>query len=185
MRSTLLAAMAALTAVSLVPKLATADPTQLGPNASSQEFVHALAPKAGTPVLKFRGLRVLNSSPAGEAVRKAAPSVAVDIRFALNSAALSNEAIATINQIAKAMKSDQLAKYHFMLEGHTDTTGTRAYNIALSQRRAEAVRDYLVDTDHIAADRLGARGVGPDDLVDPANPTSGVNRRVEILNLGE
>jgi outer membrane protein OmpA-like peptidoglycan-associated protein len=180
--------MVAGAAISLSSTLATADPAQLGAGSTSQDFVHALTPAPGAPAMKFRGLRVLNSNPAaGEKTseKAAAPAVAVDIKFALNSADLSSQATALVEQIATAMKSDQLATYHFMLEGHTDTTGSRPYNVALSKRRAESVREYLIKTDHIAPDRLGAAGRGPDDLLDPAHPDSPDNRRVEIVNLGK
>lgn len=136
MRSTMLASMIACAAVSLYSTFTLADPTQLGGNATSQDFVHALTPAPGAPTMKFRGLRVLNSSPAAAEEKAAAPAVAVDIKFALNSAELSSEATKLVEQIGTAMKSDQLANYHFMLEGHTDTTGSREYNIALSKRRA-------------------------------------------------
>ncbi|MDH4320896.1 MAG: OmpA family protein [Desulfobulbaceae bacterium] len=46
------------------------------------------------------------------------------------------------------------------IEGHTDKEGTAAYNLKLSQRRAEAVRHYLIDTFKIAPERLTARGYG-------------------------
>jgi len=184
MRTTMLASIIACAAISLTSTVTQADPKQLGGNATSEDFIHALTPTPGAPAVKFRGLRVLNSNPASDE-KSAAPAVTVDIKFALNSADLSSQATALIEQIATAIKSDQLANYHFMLEGHTDTTGSRAHNLALSKRRAEAVREYLIKTDHIAADRLGAAGRGPDDLLDPAHPESPDNRRVEIVNLGQ
>ncbi len=161
-----------------------AEVQQLGSNASAQDFIHALSPAPGTPALKFRGIRVLNANPTG-ANEAPAPAVAVDIKFALNSATLSDEAKETVRQIAAAMKSDQLASYHFLLEGHTDTTGSAPYNMALSKRRAEAVRDDLVKTYGIAANRLEAVGRGEQQLLDPSHPDSPVNRRVQIVNLGQ
>lgn len=184
MRSTMLASMIACAAISLSSTFVLADPKQLSGSANSEDFIHALTPAPGAPALKFRGLRVLNSTPASEE-KSSAPSVAVDIKFALNSAELSSAATALVEQIGSAMRSEQLAKYHFRLEGHTDTTGSRPYNLALSKRRAESVREYLIKTDHIAPDRLGAIGLGPDDLLNPAQPESPDNRRVEIVNLGQ
>lgn len=46
-----------------------------------------------------------------------------------------------------------------VVEGHTDSVGADAYNLALSQRRADAVRKYLVDKG-VAANRLQAKGLG-------------------------
>src|SRR5262245_35427622 len=122
-----------------------ADPTsgmsqvkQLGPNATSQDFITGLAPAAGTPALKFRGIRVLNANPADAPSEASGPAVAVDIKFALNSATLTDQAKTTLQQMAEAMNSDQLSQYHFLLEGHTDTTGRPEYNLTLSKKRADS-----------------------------------------------
>ena len=67
------------------------------------------------------------------------------------------------------------------IQGHTDSRGNRAYNQDLSQKRAESVRQYLIDKG-IAADRLTARGYGPDKPI-ASNATSAgraQNRRVEL-----
>jgi outer membrane protein OmpA-like peptidoglycan-associated protein len=153
-----------------------ADTAQLGANATAGDFVNALKRP------KMRGIVVHNANPAAEA---AAPSVAVDIKFQLNSAMLTDEAKETIKQLALAMKSEDLTGDRFRLDGHTDTTGTPGYNMRLSKRRAEAVREYLIRTFGIKPKRLEAIGHGETMLLDPANPTSPANRRVQIVNLGE
>ncbi|HEX4112762.1 MAG TPA: OmpA family protein [Stellaceae bacterium] len=153
-----------------------ADTAQLGANATAGDFVNALKRP------KMRGIVVHNANPAAEAN---APSVAVDIKFQLNSSTLTDEAKETIKQLALAMKSDDLATDRFRLDGHTDTTGKPGYNMRLSKRRAAAVRDYLIRTFGIKSNRLEAVGHGQTMLLDPANPTSPVNRRVQIVNLGE
>ena len=68
--------------------------------------------------------------------------------------------------------------------GHTDNTGSRATNLALSQARAEAVRHYLV-RHGVAADRLVARGYGPDSPVAGNGTREGraQNRRVELRRI--
>jgi outer membrane protein OmpA-like peptidoglycan-associated protein len=67
------------------------------------------------------------------------------------------------------------------IEGHTDSTGAREKNLALSRRRAEAVKWYLVDQG-IAADRLETEGVGPDrPIADEATKSGRArNRRIEF-----
>lgn len=157
---------------------------QLGPNATSQDFISGLSPAAGAPALKFRGLRVLSANPTGGTEDASGPSVAVDIKFALNSAELTSEARATLSQMAAAMKSDQLRPYHFLLEGHTDTTGRPDRNLALSKRRADAARAYLVGRLGVDASRLQATGRGQENLLDPDHPTSPANRRVQVVNMG-
>ena len=81
-----------------------------------------------------------------------------------------------------AMNDRRLAGYHFDINGHTDITGRLAYNIALSILRAEAVVDYLASRG-VPRDVMRAQGFGPLQLLDPANPRSGVNRRVEIVSI--
>lgn len=158
---------------------------QLGPNATPQEFISGLKPASGAPPLKFRGLRVLSANPSDQAANTRGPSVAVDIDFALNSAVLTDQAKALLKRMAAAMNSNQLASYHFLLEGHTDTTGRADYNLALSKRRAQAVLAYLTHQLDVASSRLQAVGRGEKGLLDPDHPTSPLNRRVQVVNMGE
>ena len=167
-----------------LPALSFAQVKQLGPNPTSQDFINGLSPAPDAPALKFRGLRVLNANPTDQGADAAAPAVAVDIKFALNSADLTDQAKTTLKQMAAAMRSDQLASYHFLLEGHTDTTGSPDHNLALSKRRAESVRAYLSGQLGVDSSRLEAVGRGEEALLDPAHPTSPANRRVQVVNLG-
>lgn len=65
--------------------------------------------------------------------------------------------------------------------GHTDARGDRDYNIALSQRRADSVRNYLVERG-ISEDRITTLGVGPDQPIDTNDTSKGRanNRRIEF-----
>ncbi len=65
--------------------------------------------------------------------------------------------------------------------GHTDITGSRAYNVQLSQARAESVIAYLVQQG-VAADRMEARGFGPDNPIADNDNRAGraLNRRAEL-----
>lgn len=156
----------------------------LGAHPSSDQLIHALAPQPGSPPLKFRGIRLLTAKPAAEPEARA-PAVALDVKFALNSADLTPQAREVVKQLAAAMKSDQLSSYHFLLEGHTDSSGPHDYNVRLSEERAKAVRDALVSGYGIAADRLQTAGKGPDDPIDKSNPAAPANRRVQVVNLGQ
>jgi OmpA-OmpF porin, OOP family len=73
-----------------------------------------------------------------------------------------------------------LAAAKFEIGGHTDAKGGRAYNLQLSQRRAQAVVDFLVGQG-ISRERLTARGYGFDKPVPGAAGTDPANRRVEIV----
>lgn len=69
-----------------------------------------------------------------------------------------------------------------VIEGHTDSTGTDSYNLELSQRRAEAVRNFLI-SQGISADRILARGYGEAYPVTTNTTEAGrqQNRRVEVV----
>ncbi|HEX2880252.1 MAG TPA: OmpA family protein [Polyangiaceae bacterium] len=86
-----------------------------------------------------------------------------------------------LNEVANALiKEDPLSK--IVVEGHTDSQGGAEMNQELSQRRAQAVRDYLVSRG-IASDRITAQGYGLTRAVGENNSAEGRanNRRVEIV----
>ena len=70
---------------------------------------------------------------------------------------------------------------NFSLEGHTDSDGSKSMNQALSERRANAVRDYLI-ANGIASERLSAAGFGESNPIASNNTGAGKkeNRRVEV-----
>src|SRR5690348_7903138 len=65
------------------------------------------------------------------------------ITFALNSAQLTPQAREVLDMIAEALRMAKLKGRQFEVEGHTDATGGDEYNLALSKRRAESVKQYL------------------------------------------
>ena len=77
--------------------------------------------------------------------------VLADAFFALDSVELNQESRGTIQKNSEYMKRRMSTK--IMVEGHADSRGTNEYNLALAERRAGAVRDYLVSLG-IAADRI-------------------------------
>ena len=107
----------------------------------------------------------------------------VDLRvpFAFDSAELTKEAKSQLDQLAKALSGKELVGERFQVVGHTDAKGTKAYNLALSYRRAEAVVTYLVDKHGLTADRLQYEGRGEEQPRNRLDPESADNRRVEIL----
>jgi outer membrane protein OmpA-like peptidoglycan-associated protein len=86
-----------------------------------------------------------------------------------------------LNDIANAL-TQQDPDSTMVIEGHTDSQGAAEFNQQLSQRRAEAVRNYLVSRG-IADDRVKAEGFGPSrPVADNATPEGRANnRRVEIV----
>lgn len=108
----------------------------------------------------------------------------VQIQFALDSAIVRPESYQTLGAIADAMHHPILRNFRFVVVGNTDTTGTRAHNLALSQRRADAIVRALVNLYSIAPNRLEAAGLGQEALQVPERPTDPINRRVQIFNIG-
>jgi OOP family OmpA-OmpF porin len=110
--------------------------------------------------------------------------ITVQIQFALNSPIIRPESYATLGSIADAMHHPMLWNYKFLVVGNTDATGTREYNLRLSQERADAIVQALVTLFRIAPDRLEAVGLGQEALQEPQHPDSPINRRVQIYNIG-
>lgn len=109
-------------------------------------------------------------------------SVSLLIQFDFNSAVLMPESTATLRRLAAAMESDALSSDRFLIEGHTDAKGSSEFNLRLSKSRADTVRRYLIDQG-INPQRLAVMGKGSSDLANKADPLSGANRRVKIVNL--
>lgn len=109
----------------------------------------------------------------------------IQINFDLNSARILPESYYTVGLIADALHTPYLQDYRFLVVGHTDATGGRELNLDLSKKRAAAVRDALVTTFHVPNSKLTAIGLGEEQLLDPAQPDAAVNRRVQLINLGQ
>ena len=72
------------------------------------------------------------------------------------------------------------------VKGHTDTVGSAEANQILSERRAAAVRDYLINKFGVDPSRLVAVGLGQTQLLVPTpdNTPNAQNRRVQVVNIG-
>lgn len=103
-----------------------------------------------------------------------------NVLFELNKADLKPGGARTVNQLASFMR--QYPKRNVMIEGYTDSTGSVAYNKALSERRAGAVRDALL-ADSINPQRIVTKGFGVQYPVATNTTAAGrqQNRRVEIV----
>jgi outer membrane protein OmpA-like peptidoglycan-associated protein len=87
--------------------------------------------------------------------------------------------------LGKALSDPSLKGSSIVLAGHTDAVGGEDANQQLSERRADAVKKYLVDKYNLAPENLVTAGYGKDRLKDKDNPRSAENRRVEIVNMVE
>jgi OmpA-OmpF porin, OOP family len=102
------------------------------------------------------------------------------VTFVSGSAILTEQAKSNAQEFVKALSAPQLSGMHFAIEGHTDAVGNRAYNLDLSQRRAQAVVDYL-NAKGADRSRFTTQGYGFDKPLDARNPRAAVNRRVEVV----
>ena len=117
-------------------------------------------------------------APAPAAEPEAAPQAfGFRINFALNSAEIPAESASYIDSVGALMKED--SSLGLTVEGHTDASGSLAYNMLLSQRRAVSVGEYLVRVHQIDPKRITVDGKGPTEPL-AANPYDGHNRRVEF-----
>ncbi len=101
------------------------------------------------------------------------------VTFAFDSAAITGASMATLDVAAETLR--ECPNIRTEVGGHTDSIGSDAYNQALSMRRAESVRRYLIEQD-IAASRLEANGYGESNPVASNDTEEGraQNRRVEL-----
>lgn len=95
--------------------------------------------------------------------------VQLDVHFELNSSALQNEYSAEIEKLAKFMK--KYSDLNVVLEGHTDSTGEEDYNQMMSTKRADAVKQALIQNFGVTPDRISVRGFGE------MNPVAGNETR--------
>ena len=106
----------------------------------------------------------------------------VNIQFEFNSAALTEDSEEGVDMLANFLESH--SEITVELAGHTDNVGSDAYNLKLSQERAEVVRQALIDKG-IAPERLAAKGYGSTKPIKPNDTEEhrAMNRRTEMIIL--
>jgi len=119
------------------------------------------------------------------AAQRRLPSVDLEVYFAYNSAAIEHEAVSQLKTLGQALRDASLADDAFLIAGHTDAKGGSRFNLDLSLRRAEAVRQFLIANFGIDRVKLVARGFGSTHLKNSGDPQSAENRRVQIVNLSK
>ena len=111
------------------------------------------------------------------------PSIDLELRFDFNSDVLRGPALKTASLLGDAISGSELKGRTFLIAGYTDAKGGDQLNQALSERRAQAVRSFLIGHYHVPPEDLIAVGYGKTYLKDPADPNAAVNRRVQAVNL--
>ena len=105
------------------------------------------------------------------------------IYFDLNKDTIKPKSEPVLNRAVEVLK--EFPSIRIEISGHTDSTGTRDYNLELSRRRAESVKRYLVEKGGVEESRIQTRGAGPDEPIDTNKSAAGraKNRRIEFMIL--
>lgn len=175
-------------------------------NVSADQILSALKPKPLTrslsavpqadPSVKAHADAVLNSvrnrmtrslsSSEREEIAEIAstkPNIDLEIQFDFNSAAVSPISMSSVEALGKALSDPRLKGSIFVVAGHTDAIGSDAFNQDLSERRADAIKRYLVEHYGISGSDLVTVGYGESRLKDSDHPDAAVNRRVQVVNM--
>lgn len=126
--------------------------------------------------------RAPRSAPPRRPTAAQGQRVNLRLAFETGSAKLTRAAEAEARTFGQSLQLPQLVNMRFRIEGHTDSIGTRAMNLALSQRRAQSVADFLVAMG-VDRRRLDVTGYGPDRPLPGTRASAGENRRVEAVRI--
>ena len=113
------------------------------------------------------------------------PAFSTPIQFDDDTPIIQPASYQTVGRIADAMVQASLLPYTFLIVGHVESNGKREANVILSQRRADAIRDVLVNTFKISAKRIQSIGLGEEQFLDRARPTAATNGQTQILTFAK
>ena len=135
--------------------------------------------------IRGRATRSLSTAEREEiaTIAKDKPNIDLEITFDYNSADISAKSLASVQALGRALTNPDLKGSTFIVAGHTDAAGGEGYNQDLSERRADAIKRYLMQNYGIAAADLVTVGYGKSKLKDPNQPLAEVNRRVQVVNM--
>jgi len=145
-----------------------------------------LFPTTATEIIKafqpsLQSKSVGKSKGLGEVVKDVPPKVAALIYFDTNCPAIKAKSYALLREYAEALKTG-LAKIKLEIGGHTDSKGSKAYNLKLSKKRAQTVKDFLVFAYGVKDNRIVVKGYGESQPLVSNRTATGrsKNRRVEF-----
>lgn len=132
---------------------------------------------------KYQVAHAMQGSAPEAATLAIAKIMRVMVNFDFDSDKIQKRSYSDLNEVAKAMKKNPSAKYE--IGGYTDSKGKEDYNIKLSERRANSVKNYLVKTGKVNAKQLDVKGYGPANPIADNDTEAGraKNRRVEFKKL--
>ena len=113
------------------------------------------------------------------------PQVRFDVVFDQDSSLIRPASYQTIGSIADALTDPKMRPYRYLIVDHVESAGRRDHNLILSQRRADSIRDVLVNTFKVSPKRLQALGLGEEQLQDVNRPAAPANARVLLIAVGK
>ena len=162
-------------------------PLTRGLSVGPQQADTAASAAEGAFVQKIRGrsTRSLTVTEREEiaAIVKDKPKIDLEINFDYNSAEISAKSLESVQALGRALSSTDLKGSTFVVAGHTDAAGAESYNQDLSEKRADAIKRYLIDKYGINGADLVTVGYGKSKLKDPNQPMAEANRRVQVVNM--
>jgi len=187
-----------LLAAALIVFAAPKVPARAQAAVTTDEIVNRLAGLEATPDLNVAALRqralerVKSKADAAPLKRPPIatellelPRFMVEVQFDPDASRIRPESYQALGRIADALCHSTLLRNGFLIVGRTDATGKREYNLTLSQKRADAIRDALVTTFRISPKRLQAVGLGEEQLQDAARPTAAINQQVQVVTVAK
>ncbi len=181
----------------LVGSIASPSSAQTPAAGTPAEWVSKLAEPEAVPDLDIAALRQqaadrVKSRADGVATKRPPvapqllklPQLVVEIRFDEDAAVIRPESYRTLGRIADTLTHPTLLTTKFLIVAHAASSGRRENNLTLSQRRADVIREVLVNTFRISSKRLQAIGLGEEQLLDAARPAAAANQRIQIATLG-
>jgi OOP family OmpA-OmpF porin len=147
-----------------------------------EDIAQALFPQE-TSTPRARGIGPPPTRPSMSAPR---PAVTLNVLFGSNSDAIPAASYAEIDKLGTLLSWPQYTDYRIQLEGHTDSQGSAPKNQALSEKRVQNIKTYLVQHFHLAPERILTVGYGSAKPIASNDTPEGrsQNRRVEVVNLG-
>jgi outer membrane protein OmpA-like peptidoglycan-associated protein len=148
---------------------------------SVEDIAQALFPQE-TSAPRTRGI----GPPPRPSMAAPRPAVTLNVLFGSNSDAIPSASYAEIDKLGTLLSWPQYTDYRIQLEGHTDSQGSARKNQALSEKRVQNIKMYLVQHFRLAPERIMAVGYGSTRPIAANDTPDGrsQNRRVEVVNLG-
>jgi outer membrane protein OmpA-like peptidoglycan-associated protein len=145
-----------------------------------------ISPEVGqsNPALHPAAVEMEAAEPAPGTGTASGDAFAFQIRFAYDSTEILPESRSYLDSVGAMLRLPEAQGRKVTIVGHADAKGSEQYNQVLSERRAKAVRAYLLSEFRIAPDLLQVMGEGESDPLAGSDPYAARNRRVEFHAAG-